>query len=94
MSYPSGVAFDQLKSNSSYNPSYAYGQSKLSLIYFIRELSSRLKNTGASAYSVYPGLVSESIFTEKAWVYGHNSFASMTAYSGAFTVVNILIIFQ
>jgi retinol dehydrogenase 14 len=88
MSYRSGIAFNQLKSNVSFNAPRAYSQSKLANIVYATELARRLKGSGATANSVYPGLVSESIFIEKSWVYGQNYFASMTPHMGSKTLVS------
>lgn len=87
MSYPFGIAFNQLKSNVSFNAPRAYSQSKLANIVYATELANRLKGSGATANSVYPGLVSESIFSEKSWVYGQNYFASMTPRMGSRTLI-------
>ena len=38
--------------------------------------------------SVYPGLVTDTLMEGKSWVYGHNWYSSMTAFSGAFTLIH------
>ena len=51
------INFDDLKSERSYNPLTAYGQSKLANILFTYQLAKRLEGTSVSTYSVHPGSV-------------------------------------
>lgn len=55
--YPEGIRLDQLSSEDSYNPVFAYGQSKLANVLFAQELSMKLKGTSATSNVVHPGLI-------------------------------------
>jgi NAD(P)-dependent dehydrogenase (short-subunit alcohol dehydrogenase family) len=52
-----GIAFDDLQSERSYNPTRAYGQSKLANLLFVRELARRLEaaRIDAIAAAAHPG---------------------------------------
>ncbi|XP_059473308.1 retinol dehydrogenase 12-like [Neocloeon triangulifer] len=52
------INFNDLQSEKSYNPTKAYGQSKLCNILFTSELTEVLKGTRVVAYAVHPGVVS------------------------------------
>lgn len=55
--YPEGIRYETFTSNSSYNPLYAYGQSKLANILFANELASRFNGTGVTSNSLHPGMI-------------------------------------
>ncbi|XP_063942434.1 short-chain dehydrogenase TIC 32, chloroplastic isoform X2 [Daucus carota subsp. sativus] len=57
--YKEGIRFDKINDEASYNPSDAYGQSKLCTMLHIVELSRRLKEEGVNitANSLHPGIV-------------------------------------
>ncbi|KAK1441473.1 hypothetical protein QVD17_07387 [Tagetes erecta] len=63
-SYPEGIRFDQINSQSGYNALSAYGQSKLANVLHVNELARRLKDDGAEiiANSVNPGAIPTNIF--------------------------------
>ena len=52
------MKFDNINSEVSYDKGDAYGQSKLANVLFVRELATRLKETGVTANSLHPGAVS------------------------------------
>ena len=52
-----GIAFDDLSAAKNYDPLTAYGQSKLAMALFARELSVRLKETSVTANAVLPGVI-------------------------------------
>ncbi|XP_074655109.1 retinol dehydrogenase 12-like [Tubulanus polymorphus] len=51
------IKFDDLMSEQSYDPAYAYAQSKLANMLFTRELARRTKGLGVTTYAVHPGVV-------------------------------------
>jgi len=55
--YPDGIRYETFTSNDSYNPLYAYGQSKLANILFANELASRFNGTGVTSNSLHPGMI-------------------------------------
>jgi NAD(P)-dependent dehydrogenase (short-subunit alcohol dehydrogenase family) len=55
--YPDGIRYESFTSNDSYNPLYAYGQSKLANILFANELASRFNGTGVTSNSLHPGMI-------------------------------------
>ena len=55
--HTSGIDYGKLRSNDSYNPLLAYGQSKLANILFSNELALKLKGTGATSNVVHPGMI-------------------------------------
>jgi len=59
---PAGIEWDNLSGNRNYDPSRAYGQSKLANALFALELSRRLTGTKATANALHPGLVDTKIF--------------------------------
>ena len=91
LSYQSGIAFETLRSNRTFSAVHAYGQSKVAMAHFSYELSRRLKGSGATSNTVYPGLVTDSFISEKSWVYGQNLFASMSSVSGAVTLLAVAV---
>lgn len=52
-----GIAFDNLSGDKGYKPLAAYGQSKLALLLFAKELQRHFAGTGKTAYAVHPGVV-------------------------------------
>jgi NAD(P)-dependent dehydrogenase (short-subunit alcohol dehydrogenase family) len=54
---PAGIEFDNLSGERGYEPTAAYGQSKLANGLFVRELARRLAPTAATANVVRPGVV-------------------------------------
>ncbi|KAK1409035.1 hypothetical protein QVD17_41294 [Tagetes erecta] len=59
ITYKGGIVFDKINDEKSYNPWYAYGQSKLANVLHASELSRRLKEEGVNitANSLHPGLI-------------------------------------
>jgi light-dependent protochlorophyllide reductase len=53
--------FDNMQSELYYNNFEAYGQSKLANMLFSRELARRLKDTGVTANSLHPGIVTSEL---------------------------------
>ncbi|XP_055990154.1 retinol dehydrogenase 12 [Sorex fumeus] len=51
------INFNDLQSEKSYSPSFAYCHSKLANVLFTRELARRLQGTGVTTYAVHPGIV-------------------------------------
>ncbi|KAL8719952.1 MAG: hypothetical protein Q9181_007987 [Wetmoreana brouardii] len=58
----SGIRFDDwnFQDGQTYNPWYAYGQSKTANILFAHSLAEKLAKRGAQAYVVHPGLITSS----------------------------------
>ncbi|KAL8965046.1 MAG: hypothetical protein Q9197_006697 [Variospora fuerteventurae] len=58
----SGIRFDDwnFQDGETYNPWYAYGQSKTANILFAHSLAEKLAKKGAQAYAIHPGLVTSS----------------------------------
>lgn len=52
-----GIEFDNLSGERNYDPLRAYGQSKLAMAIFSRELSKRLQDTRVTAAAVLPGVI-------------------------------------
>ena len=52
-----GIDFDNLSGDKGYKPLAAYGQSKIALLLFAKELQRRFSGTGKTAYAVHPGVV-------------------------------------
>jgi WW domain-containing oxidoreductase len=52
-----GILFEDLDAHNGYSASKFYGQSKLALAIFAKELSRRLKSRGIAANSLHPGAV-------------------------------------
>lgn len=61
------IDFDDIQGKDSYSGLHAYGQSKLGNILFTHELARRLYDTGVTANSVHPGVVSTNIFRGSDW---------------------------
>ncbi|GAB6031589.1 hypothetical protein CHUAL_009354 [Chamberlinius hualienensis] len=55
------INFNDLNSESAYDPAKAYNQSKLANVLFTKELSKRLADTGVTTYAVHPGIVNTNI---------------------------------
>ncbi|XP_060081945.1 retinol dehydrogenase 13-like [Ylistrum balloti] len=55
------INFDDLNSDTVYNESVAYKQSKLALVLSTKEFAKRLEGTGVTANLVYPGVVKTNI---------------------------------
>jgi NAD(P)-dependent dehydrogenase (short-subunit alcohol dehydrogenase family) len=53
----SGIEFDNLSAERDYDPSRAYGQSKLANVLFTLELARRLESTNITANAVRPGVI-------------------------------------
>eukprot|EP00118_Oscarella_pearsei_P010224 m.62058 g.62058 ORF g.62058 m.62058 type:complete len:321 (+) comp35035_c0_seq1:1427-2389(+) len=51
------INFNDLMSKQSYGRMKAYSQSKLAIVLFAKELTSRLEETGVTVYTVHPGCV-------------------------------------
>ncbi|KAI4192794.1 MAG: hypothetical protein LQ346_004162 [Caloplaca aetnensis] len=58
----SGIRFDDwnFQDGKTYNPWYAYGQSKTANILFAHSLAEKLAKKGAQAYVIHPGLITSS----------------------------------
>ncbi|KAI3756418.1 hypothetical protein L1987_56238 [Smallanthus sonchifolius] len=58
-----GICFDQLNDESSYNPIYAYGQSKLANILHAKELTKHFKENGVNitANALHPGSIATNL---------------------------------
>ncbi|KAI4159685.1 MAG: hypothetical protein LQ342_006378 [Letrouitia transgressa] len=58
----SGIRFDDynFQEGKTYNPWYAYGQSKTANILFAHSLAEKLAKKGAQAYVIHPGLITSS----------------------------------
>ncbi|XP_076899258.1 short-chain dehydrogenase TIC 32, chloroplastic-like isoform X1 [Bidens hawaiensis] len=71
-SYPEGIRFDQINSQSRYNALSAYGQSKLANVLHANELARRLKDDGVeiTANSVHPGAIPTNIFRHHTFFSG------------------------
>jgi len=52
-----GIEFDNLSGEKGYDPSTAYGQSKLANVLFTLELAKRLEGTNATANALRPGVI-------------------------------------
>jgi len=61
------INFDDIQGEDGYSGLQAYGQSKLGNILFTHELARRLYDTGITANSVHPGVVSTNIFRGSDW---------------------------
>ncbi|KAL1828371.1 short-chain dehydrogenase TIC 32, chloroplastic [Daucus carota subsp. sativus] len=68
--YKEGIRFDKINDEKSYNPTDAYGQSKLCTMLHILELSRRLKEEGVNitANSLHPGMVATNIRKDQSTV--------------------------
>jgi len=64
--YSGHIEFSDLQSERNYGWLKAYGQSKLALVLFTRELARILKGSGVTAYSLHPGAVATNIWTRSA----------------------------
>lgn len=53
----SGIDFDNLKGEKSYNPWQAYGRAKLANLLTACELSKKFAGTGRSAFALHPGVI-------------------------------------
>ncbi|KAI3762482.1 hypothetical protein L1987_52912 [Smallanthus sonchifolius] len=84
-SYPKGIRFDQINSQSGYNALSAYGQSKLANVLHANELARRLKDDGAeiTANSVHPGAIPTNIFRH------HSFFSGLATIFGNFVLKNV-----
>ncbi|XP_027009242.2 retinol dehydrogenase 14b [Tachysurus fulvidraco] len=51
------IRFDDLNSESSYDPSFCYSQSKLANLLFVHELAKRLEGRGVTVNALSPGIV-------------------------------------
>lgn len=56
-----GIQFDNLSGDSGYDPSKAYGQSKLANVLFALELAKRLRGTRATANAIRPGVIATNL---------------------------------
>jgi NAD(P)-dependent dehydrogenase (short-subunit alcohol dehydrogenase family) len=56
-----GIQFDNLSGELGYDPSQAYGQSKLANVLFTLELARRLEGTHATANALRPGVISTNL---------------------------------
>ncbi|KAK9070380.1 hypothetical protein SSX86_010782 [Deinandra increscens subsp. villosa] len=85
ISYPEGIRFDQINSQSGYNALSAYGQSKLANVLHANELARRLKDDGAeiTANSVNPGAIPTNIFRH------HSFFRGLANIFGKFVLKNV-----
>lgn len=59
---PEGIDFDNLAARGDYDPSIAYGQSKLANGLFAMELARRLEGTPATSNALHPGIVETNLF--------------------------------
>lgn len=57
------INFNDLQIERNYGWLKAYGQSKLALVMFTRELAKKLSGTGVTAYSLHPGAVATNIWS-------------------------------
>ncbi|KAG6386350.1 hypothetical protein SASPL_155248 [Salvia splendens] len=64
LTYPEGIAFEQISDKKKYDDKKAYGQSKLANILHANELSRRLESEGVNitVNSVHPGLIMTNLF--------------------------------
>ena len=84
------INFDNLQNQRFYNVFNAYGNAKLAMILFTRELARRLKGTGVTANCVHPGIVSTGIverLVPGSLVHRVADFLLLTPQEGAETVV-------
>ncbi|GLG99177.1 WW domain-containing oxidoreductase [Gryllus bimaculatus] len=51
------IDFENLNWEKGYNPTLAYGRSKLANVLFAKELGKRLEGSGVTSYSLHPGVV-------------------------------------
>ncbi|KAK1374829.1 short-chain dehydrogenase TIC 32, chloroplastic-like [Heracleum sosnowskyi] len=65
--YKEGIRFDKINDEESYNPTDAYGQSKLCTMLHTLELARRLKEEGinVTANSLHPGIVATNIMKNR-----------------------------
>ncbi|MDP6435901.1 MAG: SDR family oxidoreductase [Gammaproteobacteria bacterium] len=56
-----GIQFDNLSGEAGYDPSKAYGQSKLANVLFTLELARRLRDTRATANALRPGVIATNL---------------------------------
>jgi NAD(P)-dependent dehydrogenase (short-subunit alcohol dehydrogenase family) len=56
-----GIQFDNLSGDKGYDPSKAYGQSKLANVLFTVELARRLEGTRATANALRPGVIATNL---------------------------------
>ncbi|MGI9307878.1 MAG: SDR family NAD(P)-dependent oxidoreductase [Gammaproteobacteria bacterium] len=56
-----GIQFDNLSGEREYDPSKAYGQSKLANVLFTLELARRLEGTSATANAIRPGVIATNL---------------------------------
>ncbi|KAD6796449.1 hypothetical protein E3N88_07345 [Mikania micrantha] len=84
-SYPEGIRFDHINSQSGYNALSAYGQSKLANVLHTNELARRLRDDGAeiTANSVHPGAITTNIFRY------HGFFRGLANIFGKFVLKNV-----
>nr|XP_043615370.1 short-chain dehydrogenase TIC 32, chloroplastic-like [Erigeron canadensis] len=84
-SYPEGIRFDKINSQSGYNGLSAYGQSKLANVLHANELARRLKEDRAkiTANSVHPGAIPTNIFRH------HTLFSSLVTIFGKLALKNV-----
>ncbi|KAM7494272.1 hypothetical protein LguiB_028881 [Lonicera macranthoides] len=68
----SGIHFDKINDESSYNSIYAYGQSKLANILHANELARRLKAEGVeiTANSLHPGSIATNLLRHHSFIDG------------------------
>ncbi len=66
--YGGHIDFGDLQNGKRYGGMRAYGQSKLALVLFTRELAKRLAGSGVTAYSLHPGVVATNIWSRPAGV--------------------------
>jgi NAD(P)-dependent dehydrogenase (short-subunit alcohol dehydrogenase family) len=59
---PEGIEFENLAARGDYDPSRAYGQSKLANGLFSMELARRLAGTSASSNTLHPGIVETNLY--------------------------------
>ncbi len=64
--YGGHINFEDLQSGRRYSGFTAYSQSKLAMILFTRELATKLRGTGITAYSLHPGAVATNIWSRPA----------------------------
>jgi NAD(P)-dependent dehydrogenase (short-subunit alcohol dehydrogenase family) len=86
------INFDDLQNKRLYNIFSAYGDAKLAIILFTRELARRLEGTGVTAYSVHPGLVATHIVERVVNIplaYQFADFFFLTPAEGAETIVHL-----
>ena len=56
-----GIEFDNLDGSKGYDPTKAYGQSKLANALFALELSERLRGSAATANAIHPGVINTNL---------------------------------